>query len=90
MFLPHKALQDLAPLLFIYRDMKFDYCYTVLKLQAKTAEPITHTTIIGIVWGASEIWQLEGYRRQLGFAGRMMLYSLRPGSSAFYHPLPQM
>lgn len=60
MFLPHKPLQDLAPLLFICCDMKFDYCYTVLKLQAKTAELIMHNTIIGTGWGKSETWQLEG------------------------------
>lgn len=70
---PHKALQDMAPLIFICYDMKFDYCYTVLKLQAKTAELIMHNTTIGAVWGKSEPRQLEGYRGQLGFAGRMML-----------------
>jgi len=65
MFLPHKALQDLAPLLFICCDMKFDCCYTVSKLQAKTAELIMHSSTIGAAWGKPELGLLEGCRAQL-------------------------
>lgn len=88
--LNRKALQDVAPLAFICYDMEFDSGYTVLKLQAKAAEPIVHNTTTGAVWGKSEPWQPEGCRGQLGFAGRMMLQSVRPGSSAFPHHPPRI
>lgn len=73
MFLPHKALQDLAPVQFICYDMRFDCCYTVLQLQAKLAELIKHNTITGALWGKSETWQLEGYRGHQGSASRTLL-----------------